>query len=258
MATARYLKLLLIRHAQSLGNCEGIMEGQSSTELSELGHQQAHQLSTHLLQDHRRDYLRDHLGAIAPPTPEGKAIEKITAPVSPLHLYSSPLQRAAQTTQHLASGLQQKQQPFQLYSTQALKEMHQGILQGLTWAQAQEMHPHICTQLLSTTQWQPVPEAESLITARGRAQSWVKHILTKHQPGDTLWAVSHEGFLQHLISVVMGCDRTWKISIAHTAIFEFWLADTSPARHPIAPTDRFNPEYWIVRRFNDCSHLHSS
>ena len=120
MATARYLKLLLIRHAQSLGNLQGLMEGQMSTELSELGHQQAQQLSNHLLQTLKIE----HSNRPAPST-------------APIHVYSSSLERASQTAQSLIKGLQQSPQTFQTYQTKALLEMHAGIFQGLTWAQAQ-------------------------------------------------------------------------------------------------------------------------
>ncbi len=77
--------------------------------------------------------------------------------------------------------------------------------------------------------------------------------------------VSHEGILQQMIAVMMGCDRTWKISIAHTAIFEFWLAASPEMDSHTGATalftddlpipDRFNPEYSQLRRFNDASHL---
>ncbi len=231
-----YLKLLLIRHAQSLGNLQGQMEGQNSTELSAEGHRQAQQLSHRLAQSEL-----------------------------PTHIYSSPLLRASQTTHHLTSELQRLGHPSYSRQTSALQEMHQGVFQGLTWTQAQLQYPEICAQLLSSLIWQPVPQAESLVAARDRARSWVKHILSQHHTGDVIWAVSHEGFLQQLISVVMGCDRTWKIPIAHTAIFEFWLASTlyQNAWHQDAwqsqeqtrGNDQFNPECWVLRRFNDYSHL---
>jgi broad specificity phosphatase PhoE len=218
-----YLKLLLMRHAQSLGNVQGQMEGQSSTALSAEGHRQAQQLS------HRLMGLAPSSGL-------------------PTHLYSSPLLRALQTTQYLSAALQQGHHFCDTQQTAALQEMHQGVFQGLTWAQAQASYPELCAQLLSSLVWQPVPQAESLAAARTRAQGWMQHILSEHQPGDVIWAMSHEGFLQQLISVVLGCDRTWKISIGHTAIFEFWLAEEGCL-------NSFNPEHWILRRFNDCSHL---
>ncbi len=235
-----YLKLLLMRHAQSLGNLQGQMEGQSSTELSPEGHRQAQQLCGALMQCTR-----------------------------PTHLYSSPLRRAVQTTEYLSTALQQLSHGYAFAQMTSLQEMHQGIFQGLTWAQAQASYPDLCTQLLSSLTWQPIPQAESLIDARTRAQHWMRGLLRQHQPGDVIWAISHEGFLQQLIAVVLGCDRTWKISIPPTAIFEFWLASTQPPSQVTSqghdpssnpPTEglipeSFNPEHWILRRFNDYSHL---
>ncbi len=222
-----YLKILFIRHAQSLGNVQGQMEGQYSTALSELGHTQAQQLKAYL-----------------------------TTQDLPTHIYVSSLLRANQTIQPLVTSLQQHNHPFRSQQTDALRELHQGIFQGLTWAEAQSKYPDVCAKLLSSVTWQPVPEAESLVDARARARSWMKHILDKHPPGDVIWAVSHEGFLQQLISVMMGCDRTWRIPIPHTALFEFWLASTQYQNQwQSLQGDRFNPEFWVLKRFNDCSHL---
>ncbi len=225
-----YLKLLLMRHAQSLGNLQGQMEGQGSTELSAEGHLQAQQLCGALMQSAR-----------------------------PTHLYSSPLLRAVQTTAYLSAALQQLSHSYSCQQMPSLQEMHQGIFQGLTWAQAQATYPELCAQLLSSLTWQPVPQAESLIDARIRAETWMSDLLRQHQPGDVVWAISHEGFLQQLISVVLGCDRTWKISIAPTAIFEFWFQQpydlsSKPLTEGFRP-ESFNPEHWILRRFNDYSHL---
>lgn len=213
-----------MRHAQSQGNCQGQLEGQNSTGLSTKGHHQALRLSQALM---RSD-------------------------IRPTHLYSSPLLRARQTTSCLTAALRQADHLFEYQQAAALQEMHQGIFQGLTWAEAQSQYPEVCNQLMSALVWQPVPQAESVTAARERSQAWIERVLAVHQPGDVIWAISHEGLMQQLISVVMGCDRTWKIPIAHTAIFEFWLAKT---QWETLTHDRYNPEYWKLYRFNDCSHL---
>lgn len=215
------------------------MEGQRSTALSDLGQQQAQCLSRGLLED---------LSCL------------------PTHLYSSPLLRASQTADALAGALNQAHHPFDRQQADALQEMHQGIFQGLTWPEAQAQYPELCAQLLSSLRWQPVPQAETLSAARGRSHRWIHHILSVHSPGDVVWMISHAGILQQMIAVIMGCDRTWKIPIAHTAIFEFWLAslslvqgspilNTDSFADNLAGADRFNPEYWQIRRFNDHSHL---
>lgn len=205
------------------------MEGQSSTELSPLGKNQALQLSRSLV-------------FAAVPTQ------------LPTHIYTSPLRRAAQTAAAITEALHLKNHAFLSQHVDNLKEIDQGIFQGMTWPQAQAAYPDICKQLLRSLAWQPVPGAESPADARERASGWVSHILQMHKPGDTIWAVSHEGILQHIIAALLGCDRTWRTAIGHTAIFEFWLAECQWQQ---LSHNRFNPEYWQIRRFNDTSHLSS-
>ncbi|MEL7521578.1 MAG: phosphoglycerate mutase family protein [Cyanobacteria bacterium J06553_1] len=75
-----YLKVLLMRHAQSVGNVKKLMEGQSSTALSPEGYGQAHRLSDALIQ---AGHPSQH----------------------PTHVYSSPLLRASQTARVLTEDL---------------------------------------------------------------------------------------------------------------------------------------------------------
>ncbi|MEO0867177.1 MAG: histidine phosphatase family protein [Cyanobacteria bacterium J06642_11] len=211
-----YLKLVLIRHAESLGNVDGQLEGQTSTGLSPRGQQQAQKLGQYLA----------------------------TQP-SPTHLYSSPLERATETANVLASisGLAPQVTPL-------LQELHQGIFQGLTWSEASQRYPVLCRQLTTTLDYQPVPEAETLEAAHQRAVEWHHQLWQQHRPGDLLWVVSHGGFMQQLVGVILGCDRTWQIPIHNTAIFEFWLIGPN-AQNP----DLHNPELWKIVKFNQTPHL---
>jgi len=211
------------------------MEGQQSTSLTALGQQQAQHLSQSL---------------IPAPSPLPANPLRPTAAL-PTHLYTSPLTRANQTAAALQKNLQKVNHSLPLQQQATLKEIHPGIFQGLTWSEAVAQYPTLCDRLTTSLAWQPVPKAESPIEARTRAQNWVDQLLIDHIPGDTIWTVSHAGLMLHIIAVIMGCDRTWKITIPHTAIFEFWLADTQPQKRG---QNQFNPEYWILRRFNDTSH----
>ncbi len=234
-----YFRLLLIRHAQSIGNAQARMEGQQSTPLSLQGEQQAQKLSHSLICNGNTDCSDRHLATNHWPS----------------HLYSSPLLRAKQTAMILTRSLAQAGRPVPLDFSESLQEIHPGIFQGLTWAQATVRYPVLCRNLMKSLAWQPVPDAESLVAARARAQQWVDHLLARHQPGETVWVVSHAGLMLQMIAAILGCDRTWKLTVHHTAIFEFWLADT---HWQTLSQDRFNPEYWILRRFNDYSHLKST
>lgn len=205
------------------------MEGQSSTSLSDLGQQQARRLAQSLVST----------------VPDCPRIDW------PTHLYSSPLLRAQQTTQPLIDALQDSDHRFQTIVDSRLQEIHQGIFQGLTWPEAQAQFPDLCTRLMSSLAWHPVPEAESPTAARARSHHWLQHIFNTHQPGDTIWAVAHAGIMLHLIAEIMGCNRTWKTEVAHTATFEFWLSQPALNRPPkTAQLDAFNPEQWILKRFN--------
>ena len=210
------------------------MEGQSSTALTPRGQQQAKQLAL----------------ALVPAPPNCPPVDW------PTHLYSSSLLRAQQTTQYLAEALQQPRHPFQYIEDCRLREIHQGVFQGLTWTEARAQFPELCAQLMSSLEWQPVPGAESPSEARARSRDWLQHILRNHRPGDNIWAVSHAGIMLHLIAEIMGCDqRTWKIDIAHTATFEFWLSRPAASNvysntSKATQAERFNPERWILSRFN--------
>lgn len=221
-----YLKLLLIRHAQSLGNIQKRMEGQSSTTLSPKGRLQAKQLARRLLS--RLDHSR------------------ITAE-QPIYLYSSPLLRALRTAQYLSVALRQAERSWQIVEDSQLKEIHQGIFQGLTWSEAQASFPELCARLMSTTEWQPVPGAESPQEARLRSHRWFTHILNQHRPGETIWVVSHGGFMMHLIAEIRGQPSPWETPIAHTATFEFVLSLSSSN---VSQWENSSAKCWRLHRFN--------
>ena len=115
------LKLLLIRHAQTLGNLEGRMEGQTSTPLSQQGWQQARRLGQYLLAENWY----------------------------PTQIYCSPLLRATQTLTGLAPafgwntcGRDAEEAALRLPEAPPislepdLMEYDNGLLAGLTWSQA--------------------------------------------------------------------------------------------------------------------------
>ncbi|MGD1853427.1 MAG: histidine phosphatase family protein [Leptolyngbyaceae cyanobacterium] len=212
----QYLKLVLIRHGESQGNTRGCLEGQQSTPLSAKGQQQAQQLATYLQNQPR-----------------------------PTQLYSSPLQRAMQTAQYLASMV-----GCLLQLDPNLQELHPGVFQGLTWAEASEQYPQLCAALIETVDYRPIPGAESPTASYQRACDWYQCLWQRHGPGEVIWVVSHGGFMQQLIRVILGCDRSWQISIHHTGLFEFWVL--SPE---LTPSSQHNPEYRKIIKFNDISHL---
>ncbi len=211
------LRLLLIRHAQSVGNAEGRMMGRHDA-LTALGRQQAQQLA-----------------------------ERLGQGPSPTRLYASPLQRAAET----AKILQQAQQsPPPLVYLDDLQEFQNGVFAGLTWAEASSRYPELCQRLTHSHDWIPIPGAETLQSGRDRADRVMAKLLT-HQAGEQVWVVSHQWLLQHLLSALLGCDRTWEFPLNNAGLIEIWLDRDRWA----TPEQKLNSSLWQIRRFNDVAHL---
>lgn len=229
------LKLLFIRHAESVGNVERRMQGHADYELTARGRQQARQLA-------------ERLWAKGQP---------------PSKVYSSPLKRAAQTAEILLAQRTSEPVPHPIsiptieptieYAEELL-EFQNGIFKGLTWDEAQERYPELCADLEASPDWIPAPGAETLQDGRDRAERFIQRVLATHRNGETLWIVTHSWILQHLIAAMLGSDRTWHCSTKNTAVFEFWLERsrwTLPSDNP----NRWNSDLWHIRRFNDTSHL---
>lgn len=211
------LKLLFIRHAESVGNAQGRMMGQRHDPLTSLGQEQAQALASGL------------------------------AHHQPSHIYVSPLQRAVETADILHHGLTT---PAPLTYLAELQEFQNGIFAGLTWVEAQERYPNCCQQLTASRDWIAIPEAETLQSGRDRAQSVVDRLLT-HCNGELIWIISHHWILQHIISALLGCDRTWEFSLGHTGVIELWL----DCDRWTAPEQKLNSALWRIHRLNDVAHL---
>lgn len=215
-----FLKLLLIRHAQSVWNQQGRMPGWGEDELSETGRSQSHQLAQRLRQEFQ----------------------------APTHVYASPLRRSRQTAEILLQAVD----GVEVQYFDDLKEFQNGIFEGLTWTEAKAAHPQLCEALENSLDWLPIPQAESLQAGRDRAHRFIKHILSQHHNGDRIWVISHSWLLQQLIAALLGGDRTWGISIHNTALFEFWF---DHSRWHQLDQNRLNTTLWQIHHFNDYRHL---
>lgn len=223
------MKLLLIRHAESIGNQEQRIQGQTEFELSSWGQDQAQQLAQRLKAENWY----------------------------PTHVYCSPLRRAVQTLDYLLQPFLQnlpgvEDPPIPVTVAPALKEIHNGILDGLTWSEAQRQYPELCQVLEASPDWYPIPGAESLTLLRDRTHQFIHTLLAQHHNRDRLWIVTHGGILQYLIAALLGCDRIWGLSMPPTSLFEFSL-DLS--RWSSSDLTRLNPSLWQIQRFNDSQHL---
>jgi broad specificity phosphatase PhoE len=242
------MKLLLIRHGESVGNVETRMAGQTADPLTAKGHQQVAALAQWLW--HRGE----------PPTalyssPLRRAVETTEGLLLPWGWQSEPLRRAIADDGSVSLSLvlrnpQGTSLPVTL--APALMEFQAGIFTGLTWAEAKAQHPTLCHALETSPDWIPIPQAETPQQGRDRAQGLIQYLLQTYPPEAVVWIVSHHWILEHLIAALMGCDRTWRLTIPNTALFEFTL-DLSRWHQP--PMARWTSDLWRIHHFGDRPHL---
>ncbi len=216
------MNLILIRHAESVANVERRWQGHADYPLTERGHAQAQSLAA--------------------------ALSGWPWPQAPV-LYTSPLARTVSTAEAIAGALSISSCPWT-----DLREFDVGVFSGLTWSDIQARHAHLAEAFASTKDWNRVPGAERTEARAARARIVLETLREKHSPGTSVICVTHGGFMQYLLSAVLGTERVWGVKIGNTAIFDFVLQSYVPGEGEPA-IDRFSTEPCRIRRFNDLHHL---
>jgi broad specificity phosphatase PhoE len=168
------LRLLLIRHAESIANSEARIQGQFDSPLSEQGRRQAHSLARRLQQE--------------------------KWPVAAI--YASDLSRAAETARIIGSqlGLPVSLDP-------RLREYDAGVLNGLTWAEVEARHPALWQEFQRGGKWVPVPGEEGNEAFRARLVAALDEIRTRHEGSGTVIMVSHGASLGMILLHLLGLER---------------------------------------------------
>lgn len=164
-------KLFLIRHGQSAGNAEGRFGGHGPTPLSELGLRQAEITAAHL--------AKDGISAI----------------------YSSDLYRAVQTAEELS-----KMTEVPIKTSQAFRERHVGVLEGLTFDESKEKHPEDYYALVNRNVHHVITHGESYKQLLRRTTGELWEILRDHQ-GERIAIFSHTGAICFMTLHLMGAIR---------------------------------------------------
>ena len=213
------MQLLLVRHAESLSNVLQEIQGQQESPLSDQGIQQALKF--------------------------GKYLQ--TQTWEPSHVYVSPLERSRRTAELILEAFTLPSSTLSVSASPHLLEVHNGILQGLTWTAAQAQFPKLCADLLSTLDWVPIPQAESPQSVFERAKLFWDQMLPSHGDRDRVLIVTHGGFLQYLVAALLGCDRLWGMTIPPLSVFEFEL---NLNYWNVSDQNRFNPALCKILQFN--------
>ena len=198
------LHLMLVRHGETEWNVQRRYQGQSDVPLSEIGNQQAESIA----------------GRLA-----GQEIDAI---------YASDLKRAWQTAQVIAAQI-----GLDVISEPRLRELKFGILEGLTFEEAEEKYPEMITAWLDD--FNNTPErAETIDMFNARIVSLLDDLKVKHDEQVVL-LVGHGGSLSEILRVVLGLspEKRWYIQMENASLSEVLIAD----------------DYVALNRLNDTCHL---
>jgi uncharacterized phosphatase len=158
------VRVTLIRHGQSVGNAQGILQGQKDFPLSAQGIQEAKKIAQWL------------------------AKEQIDL------IYSSDLARAYETAQEIA-----KHHGVEVIRDNKLREVSFGSFEGLTQAEISKQYPEYAGQDWLSIGLEGMEQIEQV---RSRALGVLHVLLEKHQ-GKHVYIVSHGAFISTFLMAVL-------------------------------------------------------
>ena len=195
-------RLYLVRHAQSQGNTgEDLTTGDA--DLTEVGWEQARRLGERL---------------------KSQRIDRI---------YASPLRRTQQTASAIAEACD-----LEVLSKADLTEVVLGQADYDIRLLPEDELARVAERITTEGSWDAFPGSEGSTAARKRVRSVIHEIVDAH-PGERLVLVSHAGFIQTFVSLVLGLQRDF--------IFYPFNASLTSVR---AKDGRF-----VLWRLNDIAHL---
>jgi broad specificity phosphatase PhoE len=201
--------VVIIRHGQSQGNAEGRFGGHTDTPLSPRGRRQAQA------------------------TARALASEKFNA------IYSSDLPRAIETATPLA-----KLTGARLETTEALRERSVGVMEGLTFEEAAELHPEQYQALLRRDFEHVLLGGESYRQTLDRASRKLDEAIEQYK-GGRIALFAHTGTICILILHLMG-------ALDAPDLKPVWIATTNCG---IARFDLRDDGFVRVLVINDTRHL---
>lgn len=183
------LHLILVRHGETEWNKERRYQGQADIPLSSTGKQQAKLVAKRLV-----EYKFDAI-------------------------YASDLKRARQT----ASAITEKNN-LTIISEPRLREMSFGVLEGLTWNEAQEQYPEVVTAWLNDYN-QPPEGGESLEVFTARITSFLNELKQKHE-GQIVLLTAHGGSLGEFLRLVLGLssEGRWYFEMENASLSEILIS----------------------------------
>jgi len=166
------MRLLLIRHGQSVGNAADRIQGLNDEPLTELGREQAQALAYRV----RAQYA---LSAV----------------------YSSPLLRARETAEIIAAVL-----GLEVRVEDRLKEYHPGVVTGMRFEEVQAQYPEVAKRWAEDSWRVPIPGEEGVELFQRRVMAAMDEIVTAHRGDKTVAVVAHGGTLSAYLAGLLELD----------------------------------------------------
>jgi probable phosphoglycerate mutase len=150
-------------------------------------------------------------------------------------IYVTTLRRTAETAAPLAqrTGLEPVVEPD-------LREVHLGDWEGELFRQKMAQQDPVAVRMMQEQRWDVIPGGEPTDAFRTRVRRGVERIAAAH-PDERVAVFTHGGVIGCILSEATGAT-----------LFSFVGCDNGAISHVVVTPDR-----WIVRRFNDTTHLES-
>ena len=225
------MKILFVRHAETDWNKANRFQGIIDIDISEHGQHQANLLSEYLY----------------------KQIPDINK------IYTSPLKRTKHTAMLVA-----KKFNLNITALDSLIEYSVGVFAGknIDEITTNDQYQDTYEDFMKENNWNLVPAAEKFDSRYQRAIKALQTIFNDSDKDSCILVVSHGGFMQTLISVLLGSKRVWGFKTNNTGIYEFSIEENniqlSDEGEWIYKQDDYialNPKKWSIIRFNDVPHL---
>lgn len=166
------MRLLLIRHGQSVGNAADRIQGLNDEPLTDLGREQAQALAYRL----QAQYA---VGA----------------------LYSSPLLRALQTAEIIAAVL-----GLDVRVEHRLREYDPGVVTGMRFEEVQEQYPDIARRWAEDSWRVPIPGEEGVEAFQQRVMAAMGEIVSAQGGEEAVAVVTHGGTLSAFLAGLLELD----------------------------------------------------
>jgi probable phosphoglycerate mutase len=148
-------------------------------------------------------------------------------------IYRSPLRRTGETAEPLAQRLGLIPEVVS-----GLREVFLGEVDGRNLGVLAAAGHDAVRQALRKERWDLLPGAEAQDAFRIRVRSAIETIAARH-PGEAVAAFTHGGVIGEVVAIATGAS-----------LHSFINADNASVTHLVVTARR-----WIVRSFNDASHL---